>query len=356
MRASHHTRTPQRSPSARRARQAPTHRDARAFSPQRHSARGRRCREAPTLEPVRRLTDPSWVAAVPPTRVSRKPAESSNHQTRHIVAQVCRDDTAEVTASPHTRRCRTQRDPHPKRGRLLPAASSLVSNPSPGSARALWPTVEESSTCTRQSRGRSRAGSLRGLSRVTARLHPHCRESHAAGSAARRVTTDFTRTQARNRPLRLVHVRKGAVHSTRLTLPAPLRRLVRCRARSAVHDGASECNPSGSSAAFRRFRCRSRRPLGGEALATTSAAASAVTAPPRCSHRPVGRHRRLEFGAGGNPACRSRRRHRPQRYLLRRQRPRRQPPHALLRDCQSSASVRWCHGWSTATTGPHGMI
>ena len=48
------------------------------------------------------------------------------------------------------------------------------------------------STGTRQSRGRSRADSLRALSRVTARLRPYCRESHAAGSPARRVTTDST--------------------------------------------------------------------------------------------------------------------------------------------------------------------
>ena len=40
-----------------------------------------------------------------------------------------------------------------------------------------------------QSRGGSRADSLRDTSRVTARLSPHCRKSHVAGSAARRVTT-----------------------------------------------------------------------------------------------------------------------------------------------------------------------
>ena len=66
----------------------------------------------------------------------------------------------------------------------------------------------------------SRADNPRDTSRVTARLSPHCRESHAAGSAARRVSTDSARAlAARNR-----HARATATATythTRLT-PPPL--------------------------------------------------------------------------------------------------------------------------------------
>ena len=187
-------------------------------------------------------------------------------------------------------------------------------------------------TGTWQSGGVSRADSLRDTSRVTARLSPHCRESHAAGSAARRVSTDSARAPAaRNRHARATAT---ATHTHTSHTTASLRRPDHRRTRSAVHDGASERNLSGGSATLRHLRRRGRRTLVGPAFTSTSTTARARSAPPRCSQRPLGRHLRLELGARGDPARRSRRWHRPRRHLLGRQRLRRLPARRIIRPCR----------------------
>ena len=151
-------------------------------------ARGCRRREAPTRQRACRLTDlPTRVAALLSAGLRASPhVTSPDHQTRHLAAQVCWTHHGAAAALPHPR----TRQPHAhaagmSAARLPPSHKRprLVGDPSAGCAFAVGhcgPTHNPAS-------GPGNAGG------GVTRLRPHCRKSHAAGSAARCATS----TQAR---------------------------------------------------------------------------------------------------------------------------------------------------------------
>ena len=134
---------------------------------------------------------------------------SPDHQTRHLAAQFSRKYHGAAAALPPRGDVGHAAGPATRRA----AASSHTPQvhwrhiPQMYCCRALWPIAKISSTCTCtwQSRGRGRAGSLRGTPQATTRLHPHCRKSHAAGSAARRLTSDSTSRRCHTQPPRSRH-------------------------------------------------------------------------------------------------------------------------------------------------------
>ena len=99
---------------------------------------------------------------------------------------------------------------------------------------------------------------------------------------------------------------------------APAGAPTKCALR-AVASGADACDRGCRAVARCFLRRHGGQPLGGKAVDGASAAASSAAAPSRCSCRPIRRRRRLQRGAGGNPARRARWRRRRRRRFLGRQ-------------------------------------
>ena len=271
------------------ARQAPTRRDARALQPAASQRTRRRRRKAPTRDSVRRLTAPQndgWrqylhsllaLARKRPrttklstscSSLAERPLRRQPNSTPEDMSERSGTRTRRATASSHT-------------------PSALVTHSRP------WSLVGRCgllmSTGTRQSRVGGRADSLRDLSRVTTRLHPHCRKSHAAGSAARRVTTDSARalrhaTATHTPPQQAPHA--NASHTHRLSpSPRPLsraqrrpRRRQRAQPQRQLRDAPSPPPPQPTTS--RRLGVRFDERSGERTLSATTMFSTASRAPP----------------------------------------------------------------------------
>ena len=279
----------------------------------------------------------------PPVFARARAVSRRVHQTRHAVPGLPERPLLRPLHYHPRGDVGTRQYPHLPRDHLL-IHSRILGDPSASQNRCGRATVvpkQMIQTRDLAKPGESPADSLRDTSRVTARLLPRCRKSHVAVSATRRVTTESFPDTPRHAIATLRHHNRRRTKLASHRTAPPFRRLARSRARSTVHDGASERNLSDSSTTLRRLHSRVRHPsprartrrqkrLGGSAFATRRAATSARSTPPRRWQPPAWRLRRLEQRASGSPAPRAPR----QLQLLRRQRLRRQPARRPVGPCR----------------------